>query len=40
MALSEQEHERYRRQMKMEGWGDEGQERLKDATVFVAGAGG
>ena len=26
--------------MMMDGWGEEGQARLKDATVFVAGAGG
>jgi adenylyltransferase/sulfurtransferase len=38
--LSEQELERYKRQMMMQGWGAETQERLKNSTVFVAGAGG
>ena len=36
--LSERECERYKRQMML--FGDEGQERLKKATVFIAGAGG
>lgn len=36
--LSEPERERYRRQTMV--FGEEGQERLKRATVFVAGAGG
>ena len=40
MKLSDQELERYHRQMMMAGWGEEAQEKLKDATVFVAGAGG
>jgi molybdopterin/thiamine biosynthesis adenylyltransferase len=38
--FSEEELRRYNRQMLMEGWGEETQERLKHATVFVAGAGG
>jgi len=38
--LSENELNRYNRQMMMEGWGIEVQERLKASTVFVAGAGG
>ena len=38
--LSENELSRYNRQMMMEGWGIEVQERLKASTVFVAGAGG
>ncbi len=38
--LSEAEKTRYQRQILMDGWGIEGQERLKAATVFVAGAGG
>lgn len=36
--LSERERERYRRQMLL--FGDEGQEQLKKAHVFIAGAGG
>jgi amino acid adenylation domain-containing protein len=38
--LSEREKTRYSRQLLLDGWGLEGQERLKAATVFVAGAGG
>jgi amino acid adenylation domain-containing protein len=38
--LSEAEKTRYTRQMLLDGWGIEGQERLKSSTVFVAGAGG
>lgn len=40
MAFTEEELKRYNRQIIMEGWGIETQEKLKDATVFVAGAGG
>jgi adenylyltransferase/sulfurtransferase len=36
--LSERERERYKRQLML--FGDEGQERLKKAHIFVAGAGG
>ncbi|MDD1702138.1 MAG: HesA/MoeB/ThiF family protein [Methanoregula sp.] len=36
--LSERERERYKRQMML--FGDEGQERLKKASIFIAGAGG
>jgi len=36
--LSEQERERYRRQLLL--FGTEGQERLKQARIFIAGAGG
>ncbi|HSA38396.1 MAG TPA: HesA/MoeB/ThiF family protein, partial [Methanoregula sp.] len=36
--LSERERERYKRQMML--FGDDGQERLKNAHIFVAGAGG
>ena len=39
-ALSEIEKERYARQMMIQGWGQEGQKKLKAARVFVAGAGG
>ncbi|HEX77044.1 MAG TPA: HesA/MoeB/ThiF family protein [Dehalococcoidia bacterium] len=38
--LSPQERERYDRQMMLEGFGEAGQERLKKAKVFIAGAGG
>ncbi|MEN2994151.1 MAG: HesA/MoeB/ThiF family protein [Thermodesulfovibrio sp.] len=31
---------RYHRQMLIDGWGEEGQKKLKEATVFIAGAGG
>lgn len=40
MLLSERERERYKRQMLLDGWGEAVQQRLKDSTVFVAGAGG
>lgn len=39
-ALGDYEKTRYDRQMLIEGWGEAGQQRLKMATVFVAGAGG
>jgi adenylyltransferase/sulfurtransferase len=38
--LSDQERERYHRQIIFPGWGPEAQEKLKQATVFIAGAGG
>ena len=40
VALSEQDRERYHRHMMIAGWGEAGQERVKSARVFVAGAGG
>ncbi|MEO5357909.1 MAG: HesA/MoeB/ThiF family protein [Nitrospirae bacterium YQR-1] len=40
MGLSEHELNRYKRQMMMDGWGEENQQKLKNSTVFVAGAGG
>jgi adenylyltransferase/sulfurtransferase len=40
MKLSDRERRRYHRQMMLAGWGEETQEKLKEATVFVAGAGG
>ena len=40
VALNEQDRERYHRHMMIAGWGEEGQERVKSARVFVAGAGG
>lgn len=36
----ENEIKRYNRQMLMQGWGHETQEKLKRSTVFIAGAGG
>ncbi|MCP5108912.1 MAG: amino acid adenylation domain-containing protein, partial [bacterium] len=38
--LSKSERTRYKRQMLLYGWGQESQEKLKGAVVFVAGAGG
>jgi molybdopterin/thiamine biosynthesis adenylyltransferase len=38
--LTDYERTRYDRQMLIEGWGDEGQARLKASSVFIAGAGG
>ncbi|MCI4627149.1 MAG: HesA/MoeB/ThiF family protein [Candidatus Magnetoovum sp. WYHC-5] len=40
MNFSEQEVERYKRQVMMDGWGEEMQVKLKNSTVFIAGAGG
>lgn len=40
MPLSTDELGRYARQLSMPGWGQEGQERLRGARVFVAGIGG
>jgi adenylyltransferase/sulfurtransferase len=40
MEFSELELKRYDRQMRIDGWGVEGQKRLRAATVFIAGAGG
>jgi molybdopterin/thiamine biosynthesis adenylyltransferase len=38
--LTEYDLARYNRQMLIEGWGEEGQKKLKGARVFIAGAGG
>ena len=38
--LSNNEKERYNRQMILPRWGERGQMRLKESVVFVAGAGG
>ena len=38
--FSEQELQRYKRQMGIPDWGEEGQEKLKATKVVVAGAGG
>jgi len=40
MALSENERNRYQRQMIFPGWGEEAQQRVKNSKVFIAGAGG
>ncbi len=40
MPLSTDQCERYSRQIELQGWGAEGQERLLESSVFVAGAGG
>jgi len=40
MDLTNDELKRYHRQMLMEVWGAKTQVRLKEATVFIAGAGG
>ena len=40
MAFTEEELKRYNRQMMMEGWGEATQQKIKESTVFVAGAGG
>ena len=38
--LTKRDEERYHRQILIEGWGDEGQKRLKKSKAFIAGAGG
>src|SRR3990170_1353962 len=38
--FSEDELKRYHRQMLIDGWGKEGQTKLRNSTVFIAGAGG
>jgi molybdopterin/thiamine biosynthesis adenylyltransferase len=40
MELSGEEIDRYTRQMMMEGWGTGTQAKIKQSTVFIAGAGG
>lgn len=40
MKFSEEELKWYHRQMLMDGWGEKTQEKLKNSTVFIAGAGG
>jgi adenylyltransferase/sulfurtransferase len=39
-GLPPAERSRYLRQMLIDGWGLQGQQRLRSATVFIAGAGG
>jgi adenylyltransferase/sulfurtransferase len=40
MNFSGDELKRYHRQMLIDGWGETAQEKLRNATVFIAGAGG
>jgi len=40
MNLSETEQKRYTRQMMMDGWGEQKQNKIKQSMVFIAGAGG
>jgi molybdopterin/thiamine biosynthesis adenylyltransferase len=40
VSLTERDQKRYHRQMMIAGWGEQGQARLKNSQVFVAGAGG
>jgi adenylyltransferase/sulfurtransferase len=40
VRLTDEDRQRYQRQMMLAGWGEDGQEKLKAARVFVAGAGG
>ncbi|PKL60499.1 MAG: adenylyltransferase, partial [Methanomicrobiales archaeon HGW-Methanomicrobiales-4] len=40
MTLTDYDQKRYNRQILIKGFGDAGQQKLKDSTVFVAGAGG
>jgi adenylyltransferase/sulfurtransferase len=39
-TLTEDDLTRYQRQMLLPGWGEAGQEKLKSARAFIAGAGG
>ena len=39
-TLSDYDLQRYNRQMMLAGWGEEGQLKIKHASVFIAGAGG
>jgi adenylyltransferase/sulfurtransferase len=38
--LTDYEQNRYNRQMLIAGWGEDGQVKLKNSSVFIAGAGG
>jgi len=40
LPLTEEENQRYHRQIILPGWGEEGQEKVEEAVVFIAGAGG
>jgi adenylyltransferase/sulfurtransferase len=38
--MTQEEQERYERQLSIEGWGEAGQEKLRGAEVMIAGLGG
>lgn len=40
LELTTQDKERYGRQILIDGWGEAGQEKIKNAEVFVSGVGG
>lgn len=40
MKLNDKERARYQRQMLINDWGEQGQEKLRSTSVFIAGAGG
>jgi molybdopterin/thiamine biosynthesis adenylyltransferase len=40
LNLNSSEKERYTRQMIISDWGESGQQKIKNSTVFIAGAGG
>ena len=40
LELDDYDRDRYTRQMLLDGWGEVGQRRIKNSSVFVAGAGG
>lgn len=40
IEISPEDRQRYGRQMLIDGWGEAGQEKLKNAEVFVSGVGG
>jgi len=40
IVLTDKEKTRYNRQIIFSGWGEEGQKKIKQSTVFIAGAGG
>jgi len=40
MKLTQEDKQRYHRQMILPSWGEEAQQALKDSCVFIAGAGG
>lgn len=40
VGLNDYDRRRYERQMRLPEWGEAGQERVKSASVFIAGAGG
>jgi len=40
LELSDYDINRYNRQILLNGWGTEGQRKIKNSTVFIAGAGG